>query len=78
MTEHSRKSKPPKRKRHAHCWHTLSSTTNGMGVAGYDFVHCCLCDARGRRGWVLAQDPNHGPYGEHTVFEYDEVRKVKR
>lgn len=51
-----------KRKLFTHCWHVTSSTTNGMGITGYDDVICCHCGAKEQREWRWDSSPDHGPH----------------
>lgn len=60
-------------KQHVHCWHARSSTTNGMGVNGWDNERCCHCGADRKHHWVKERDPEHGPHADEWRQRYTRV-----
>lgn len=54
-------------KRDGHCWHCVSSVTDGMGVSGHDKVRCCFCGEVGHKRWRWEHDPKHGPYSDQMI-----------
>lgn len=54
-----------------HCWHVKSSTTDGMGKAGYDNVFCCFCGKVAIRRWRYVRDPEHGSYADLLLRDED-------
>lgn len=61
--------------KHQHCWHTVSSWSNGLGVSGADKQVCCFCGNKQEREWEVRPDPQHGGFvREFTdkVFYKDE------
>ena len=59
-----------KKEAHAHCWHVLSSFTNGLGVAGSDKEQCCHCGKSHLREWTVKPDPAHGTYVQQNIVVY--------
>ena len=56
-----------------HCWHVVSSSTDGMGERGYDSEICCHCAKQRKRHWRWVPDPKHGPHGHPP-----KIRKLVR
>jgi len=54
----------------AHCWHTVSSWTNGLATSGEETARCCHCGAHADRKWRSVEDPAHGPYSTNRVMDY--------
>lgn len=59
-----------KKQAHVHCWHVKSSTTDGMGVEGFDSQICCFCGLTRRQKWKYVKDPAHGNYVDASIREW--------
>ena len=46
----------------SHCWHIMSSTTDGLGQKGWHSEVCCWCGERRKNHWQIVRDPSHGPH----------------
>ncbi len=60
-----------------HCWHLVSSTTDGMAQKGFDTMRCCWCGVSGRRDWFYKHDPDHGQYADDTI-RVEQMTQVDR
>jgi hypothetical protein len=58
-------------KKHKHCWHVMSSYTNGLAVKGGDNETCCHCGVKRVREWTIKRDPKHGQFVQISEFVYE-------